>query len=181
MNMVGPKRLSLQAGAFALCALLLAACVDSSDPILTDAQSVFGPKFQLQFFSLRKGVAYDPERATYVWNGTHYIHASGGMDDVRAFSVHPFEGGDYIVQSVPGERERTTEYALLHTLADGVYLLTPVDEDDADNATRAANCRKVGQSSCRIETQAQLFALARASAARRKDTGGLVIRLPDHD
>ena len=69
----------------------------------------------------------------------------------------------------------------MHRLVDGVYLVTPVDEDDADPATRAANCRGGGKLSCHVETQAQLFALARASAAKRKDGGGLVIRLPDRD
>jgi hypothetical protein len=32
---------------------------------------------------------------------------------------------------------------------------------------------------CRIETREQLFAFARATAARRKTDGGLAIRLPD--
>jgi hypothetical protein len=32
---------------------------------------------------------------------------------------------------------------------------------------------------CRIETRDQLFAFARATAARKKDNGGLAIRLED--
>jgi folylpolyglutamate synthase/dihydropteroate synthase len=172
---------ALRAIAVVLCALAVSACVDSAAPILTDAKPVFGPTLRVQLFSLRKGTAHDPEQATYAWDGAHYAHAAGGMSDVKAFTAHPFDAGDFIVQSVADEHDRRTEYALMHRLADGVYLVTPVDEDDADAATRAANCREIGKFSCRVETQAQLFALARASAARRKDSGGLVIRLPDRD
>lgn len=165
----------------ALSALFLSACVDSAAPILTDAKPVFGPTFRMQAFSLRKGFAREPEQATYTWDGKNYAHAAGGMADIKAFTAHPFEAGDFIIQSVADERDRRTEYALMHRLADGVYLVTPVDEDDADAATRAANCGKGDKYSCRVETQTQLLALARASAAKRKENGGLVIRLPDRD
>jgi hypothetical protein len=66
-----------------------------------------------------------------------------------------------------------------HTLVPGVYQVVPIDENDADDATRAANCARRSGSSCRVETREQLFALARATAAHRSDNGGLVIRLPD--
>ena len=49
-------------------------------------------------------------------------------------------------------------------------------------ATRAANCGKGDKaktSACRIETRDQLLAFARATAASRKNLGGLVLRLPD--
>ena len=163
----------------ALCALSLAACVDSSGPILSDSQPVFGPRLKLQLYSLRKGYARDPERATYTWNGALYVKAGGGTHDVAAISVHPFEAGDYIIQSVPANKALNTEYAVLHKLADGVYLMIAVDEADADEATRAANCKHPGGAACRIETREQLFAFARATAARKRDDGGLVIRLPD--
>lgn len=163
----------------ALCALPLAGCIDSSRPILADAEPVFGPQLRLQFFSLRKGFAHDPEQATYRWNGGLYAHAGGGMKEITAFSVHSFEAGDYIIQAVPAKRVAVTDYALLHKIAEGVFQVIPIDEEDADAPTRTAYCTKADKSSCRIETREQLFAFARATAARRKDDGGLVIRLPD--
>lgn len=156
----------------------LAGCIDSSSPIMADAEPVFGQKLKLQFFSLRNGLAHEPEQATYAWNGSLYAHTSGGMRDVSAFSVHPFEAGDSIIQVVPAKRARATEYALLHKLAEGVFQVIPIDEDDADAATRSAYCEKAASSSCHIATREHLFAFARATAARRKDDGGLVIRLP---
>lgn len=167
--------------AAALCALSLSACIDSAAPILTEAKPLLGPTFNLQSFSLRKGVAQDPEQAGYVWNGAHYAHASGGMADIKAFSVHPYpdRAGDYIVQSVSAERGGATEYALAHALVPGVFLVVPIDEDDADEPTRAKYCQRTERSACRIATREQLLAFARATAARPADKGALVLRLPD--
>lgn len=164
----------------ALSALALAGCIDSAKPILTDAKPVFGPQLRFQFYGLYKGAAVDPEQADYVWKNGHYVHAGGGMKDTAAFSMHPFEGDDFIIQSVPADKEHRIDYALMHKLLDGVYHVLPVDENDASEAVRKANCRKTKDSSCRIETREQLFALARATAAKRHaDRGGLAIRRPN--
>jgi hypothetical protein len=163
----------------ALCALSLSGCIDSSGPILSDPQPVFGPHLKLQLYSLRQGFAHEPEKANYNWNGALYALAGGGTHDVAAFSVHPFEAGDYIIQSVPANKAQNTEYAVLHKLAEGAYLVIAIDEADADEPTRAAYCKHPGGAACRIETRDQLFAFARATAAKRKTDGGLAIRLDD--
>ena len=173
------RRLIVRAAAAALCALSLSACVDSVGPILPDVQPLLGERVRLQFYTLRKGFAEEPEQANYKWNRGRYVHTSGGLRDVSAFSVHPFEGDSFIIQSVAVKRPRITEYAVGFKLTDGVFQVIGIDEDDADAATRSAHCKKVHHSSCRIETREQLFALARATAARRKGEGGLVIRLAD--
>jgi hypothetical protein len=162
-----------------LCALSLSGCIDSGSPILVDAEPVFGKTLRLQFYSLRKGFAHDPQQATYRWNGALYAHAGGGMREISAFSIHPFEAGDSIIQTVPSGRARITEYAVMHKLAEGVFQVVPIDEDDADDPTRAAFCKRIDKSACRIETREQLFTFARFTAARNKDNGGLAIRLPD--
>ena len=163
----------------ALGTLALAGCIDSAQPILTDAKPLFGPQVRFQFYGLYKGAAVDPEQTDYVWKDGHYARVSGGMKDTAAFSVHPFEGSDSIIQSTPADPKRHIEYAVMHKLLDGVFHVLPIDEDDASEAVRAANCHKTKDSACRIETREQLFALARASAApRHQDRGGLAIRLP---
>jgi hypothetical protein len=170
--------LIVRAAAAALYALGLAGCVDSVGPILPDPQPLFGTPLRLQFYTLHKGSAQEPEQATYQWNGARYTHIGGGMRDISDFSVHPFEGDNFIVQSVAAKRPRITEYALAHKLAEGVYQVIAIDEDDADVQSRAAHCKKADDSGCRIEKREQLFAFARATAARRKGEGGLVLRLP---
>jgi hypothetical protein len=171
-----------RAATVALAAMSLSGCVDSVGPILTDSQQIFGPKVRVQLYTLRKGYAEDPEQARFVWNGTHYVRTGGGLRDVASFSVHPFEGGDFIIQEVPVKRPHITEYALLHKVADATYQVQPIDEEDADAATRAAHCGKGDKkdpSPCRIRTREQLFAFAHATAARKKQDGALAIRLPD--
>ncbi len=163
----------------ALSTLALGACVNSAKPILTDAKPVLGQHLSLQLYSLNKGYAEEPEQTEYVWKGTHYAHVSGSLKDVAGFTVHAFEGGDYIVQTRPKGLNDAVDYALLHPLVDGVYHAVVIDENDASEAVRGANCRKAKGSSCRVETREQLFALARATAARPRDRGGLAIRLPD--
>ena len=176
------RGLLVRLGLAALCALPLAGCIDSAGPILATAEDVFGPKLKVQLFTLRDGRAREPVQAEFRWNGALYERAGGGLREVAAFSAHPFEGGDYIIQEVPAKRPRISEYALLHKLADGVYMIWAIDEMDADEPTRAAYCGKgepKDPAACRIETREQLFAFARATAARAKPDGGLVVRLPD--
>lgn len=172
----------LRAGLAALWAVALTGCIDSADPILSSSQDIFGPKLKVQLYTLRDGRAREPTQAEFSWNGALYENAGGGMRDVAAFSVHPFEGGDYIIQEVPRKRPRISEYAVLHKLADGVYMVWAIDEMDADEPTRAAFCGKGAPNdpaACRITTREQLFAFARATAARNRADGGLALRLPD--
>jgi hypothetical protein len=174
-------RLPNSAALLVLACLALAGCIDSSGPLLTDSQPAFGPRLRVQLYTLRDGHAQEPEQAVFTWNGALYEHAGGALDDVSGFSVHPFENGDMIVQEVPRKRPRIAEYALLHKLADGVYLVQAIDENDADAPTRAAMCGKgdaKDPASCRIATRDQLIAFARATAARRKQDGGLALLLP---
>jgi hypothetical protein len=173
------KSFLVRAAFAALCALSLAGCIDSSGPILTDSKPLLGQTLRLQLYTLRKGYVSDPEQTLFTWDGKLYVHASGGLGDVRAFSVHEFENGDYIVQDVPVKHPDIREYALLRKLTDGVYLLRVIDEDDADAATRAANCGHADKGPCRVTTRDQLFAIARATAAKHYQDGGLAIRLEE--
>ena len=161
----------------ALWALLLSGCVDSAGPILTDARPLFGNDLRLQFYTLRKGFADETEQASFKWDGERYIHVAGGMNDVTAFTVHRLEGRAYIIQSAAAGRPNIIEYAVAHELTEGVYQVTPIDENDAAGTTRVRNCQRVEDSHCRITTRDQLIAFARATEARQKSEGGLVLRL----
>ena len=177
------KRL-IGGAAFALaCGLSLSGCIDSATPILKDSQAVFGDRPNFQLYGLRKGFAIEPERVTFAWKDSVYRRIHGGLRDVTAFSVHPFENGLFIVQSTSTKQPPMTEYAVMRKLTGGVYQVTVIDEADADDATRAAHCGKGEKNdrSCRITTREQLFAFARATAARQKDDGGLAIRLRDDE
>jgi hypothetical protein len=169
----------IRVAAAILCALSVSGCVDSSRPLVTDAQPVFGEQLRLQFYSLRKGIVDEPELATYKWDSGAYQRTGGGMTDVGSFSVYPLARGIFIVQSAAAKRPGMFEYAVARRLVDGVYQVIAVDEGDAGRVTRARFCRRTSDSSCRVETSEQLFAFARATAERRKGQGGLVLRLAD--
>ena len=173
------KSFLVRAAFVALCGLVLTGCVDSSGQILTDAQPILGPRLNLQLYSLREGHAHDPELASFAWNGKLYVRSGGGMKDVSSFTVHPFEAGDTIIQSSQLRHPQIAEYALMRKLAEGAYQVIAIDEDDADEPTRAAQCKHPGGAACRIETREQLFTFARATAAKRKTDGGLAIQLDD--
>ena len=98
----GVKSFLVRAAFAALCALSLcpAASIRPARSSPT-AQPVLGPKLNLQLYALRKGLARDPEQRAFTWNGKLYAHSGGGMSDIHAFRVHPFEGGDYIIQALP--------------------------------------------------------------------------------
>jgi hypothetical protein len=163
------------AAAIALCALTLAGCIDSAAPILHDAKPVFGERARLHLYSLRDGAAHEPDSVTYRWNGFRYVIPRWRLANLSAFTIHDFEGNDAIVQSFSPKGEKAIEYALARKLADGVYLVIAIDENDADEATRAALCTKAKSSPCRIETRDQLLAFARATAAKPHRGGGLAV------
>lgn len=164
------RRLVARAAVAAFCAISLSGCVDSAGPILPDAKPLFGERLRLQF-------ADEPEQASFKWDGARYVHAGGAMSDVTAFTVHPFEANSYIIQSAAAKRPHIVEYAVAHKLAEGVYQVIAIDQDDANRATRARNCKRASNSHCRVMTRKQLFVFARATAARHKGEGGLVLRL----
>ena len=67
------------------------------------------------------------------------------------------------------------EYGLARRLADGVYLLVQISEEDVDESTRTKFCTKTQDAACRIATPEQLFVFARATArqadGRRRPRG----------
>ncbi len=170
------KQITKIAGAVC-CAGTLAGCISSSEPMLTGAQPLLGQRLHLQLYSLRGGTAGEPEQATFVWNGKRYAYNEGNGKNLDDFTLHPFEGGGFIAQSVPQHGKTKVEYALVRTLVDGVYHVVAIDEEDADQGTRNEYCAKTGDASCRIGSPQALLAFARATAARNKTDGGLAIRL----
>src|SRR5437763_1038352 len=159
-----------------LAASLLAGCVDSAAPLLTGAQPTFGPTVRIHGYSLVEGRASGPDIGNFRWDGAQYRVVGRPTFDVAAFTAVPLGGNDLIIQSRSSRpRFKGIEYALARKLADGTYLLTAIDEDDADEATRAKLCVKSPASSCRLETSHALPAFARATAARPDPKGSLAV------
>src|SRR5581483_10696183 len=82
----------------ALAAAGLSGCVRSNAPILTDAKPVLGQQGQIHSYVLHDGGAHDPEVMNFRWNGSRYL-VRGRAEDIRDFTVYPYESRDLIVQS----------------------------------------------------------------------------------
>jgi hypothetical protein len=153
--------------------LLLGGCIDSMQPLLTGAQPLLGQRPRIEFYVLRDGAAREPKAETFAWRNDRYHPARGAASDIHDFTLHPFEGGDLIVQSLrPGY---PAEYGIARKLADATYLLFAVDESDADAATRDKYCGKAANAACRVATREAVLAFARASAAKPHSAGGLAV------
>jgi hypothetical protein len=155
----------------------LAGCIDAAQPILTGGQQLVGARPHFQFYVLRDGAAREPTAETFAWRGDRYVPVRGDTRDIGAFTLHAFEGGDLLVQSLrPG---KPVEYALARKLADGTFLLVAVDEADADDSTRAKFCAKEPDAACRVTTRDAVMAFARATAAKPHSSGGLAVLIAD--
>ncbi len=154
---------------------LLAGCIDSAQPLLTDAQPLLGRRARLEFYVLRDGMAREPAMTTFAWCNGRYVPVRGTASDIHDFTLHAFAGDDLIVQSL--RRGHPAEYGIARKLADGAYLLFAVDEDDADEATRRKFCDKSAGTACRVATREAVLAFAQASAAKPHPSGGLALLL----
>jgi hypothetical protein len=164
------------AGLFAGLAAL-SGCIEAAQPILTDAQPLIGARPHLQFYVLRDGAAREPTAETFAWRGDRYVPVGGDAHDIGPFSLHAFEGGDFLVQSLrPG---KAVEFAVARKLADATFLLIAVDETDADEVTRAKFCNKEAAVACRVATRDAVVAFARATAAKPHTGGGLAVLVAD--
>jgi hypothetical protein len=165
--------------------IALTGCISSTAPILGDAKAILGERIEMHMFAPRLDSSTPGESglrhqgvASLQWTGGRY-EARDRPDLVTDFTVHAFEGRDLIVQTAP-RAPRPIEYALARRLADGTYMVLPIDEDTTDEETRAKFCTKTQEASCRITTPEQLFVFARALAdnAEGRTDAGIVVIVP---
>jgi hypothetical protein len=172
-----PARRNFSAPVAALLASLLCGCISSPAPILSDANSILGEEGEIHFFSAPGAGAREHSVMAFQWSESRYVF-SGRGGSIGDFTAHPFEGRDLIVQSTGARAPRPTEYAIARKLADGVYMVIPISEDDIDDATRTRFCVVTQDASCRISTPEQLFVFAHATAAKDEEGGGIAVIVP---
>lgn len=172
---IAGRILPLPSLAFALCG-----CISSTSPILSDSHPLLGERGVIHTFTLSGGAAHEPGTVSFAWSGSRYV-LTGKSIGISDFTAHAYEGRDFIVQGTTTRPPRRTEYGLARKLADGVYLLLPINEDDVDGATREKFCTVTQDAACRIATPEQLFVFARAAADKPMEGGGLAVVVPRPD
>jgi len=169
------KRRRTTLAALVVClGLATSACVSSTEPILGDSGALVGDGGQLHLFDVEEGGTRNPRTYQFAWAGKRYV-ARGRPVEVSDFTIHAYEGRNLIVQARAQRPLRPYFYALARKLTDGVYLVTAIDPNDADEATRNRFCIKTRGAPCRIETPEQLFVFARATAAKETGRGKLAV------
>jgi len=151
---------------------LLTGCISSDGPILTDGQPLLGKEPHLLFYVLRDGTAREPSAKTFRWQDGRYVPVGRSAKDIGPFTLHAIEDSDLIVQTLSAGKP--VEYGVARKLADGVYLVAVVDENDADAATQNKFCQKPPGAACRVNSREAVLAFARATAAK-PHAAGLVL------
>jgi hypothetical protein len=165
--------------AVALAPFALTGCINSSAPILGDAKAILGDRIQVYLFSATtKDGTRDHTTAVFEWNGSRYLPLGTAAGDWSEFTIHPYEGRDFVIQTRQQRGAKATEYALARRLSEGLFLIIPISEEDADEPTRDRFCTKTQDSPCRITTPEQLFVFARATAAKDEEMGGIAVVIP---
>jgi len=157
-------------------ALALAGCVDSAEPLIGDAQPLFGPDVHIHLYVLGEDQASGPDVSAFHWDGHEYRLVGRPGFEIASFSATALAGNDLLVQSRSTRPQiKGLEYGIARKLAPGVYMVRAIDEDDAEAATRAKFCATGGSDSCRVTSREALLALAGATAAKPELKGSLAI------
>jgi len=171
MTMISPK-----AAVAIVVAALLGGCVDSAAPLITAAQPVFGPDVTVHLYVLGESSATGPDIGTFHWDGREYRAVNKPTFEIAAFTAIPLGGNDLIIQSRSTRPQiKGVEYGIARKVAAATYIVSAIDEEDADPSTRAKFCAVGGSDSCRVATQEGLLALAHAAVAKPERKGSLAV------
>jgi hypothetical protein len=172
-NSIASRALKRILNAAAILSMLaLGACVDSAEPLLKDAEPILGQKLRVHMVPVGKEQT-DPlgEILAYAWNGARYEPVSRSKGTQQPFTVHYFGAQDYIAQGFPTPDTvvDTVTYALVRKAAEGVYVMSPIEEKDLDEDTRAKLCDPGIIYTCRISSAEALAQMARATARAQRE------------
>ncbi len=175
-----PAKLRTWRALAVLAALAVGGCIDSDAPLLTGTQPVLGPRLRVHVYTLKDGPASGPDIGPFRWDGTQYRVVGRPTMDIASFTLAPYRGDDLIVQARNSRPQvKGVEYALARKVANDVYLLSEISEENADDATRAKFCTKNQWSLCWIADRAALMAFVDATAAKPDPKGALAIIVDD--
>jgi hypothetical protein len=177
MNFFWQQAAAIRAGGIAIVCAALAGCISSTAPVLSDAGAILGERGQMHLFGAITDGTRDHKLASFRWSGSRYVLSGSGIG-ISDFTAHAFEGRDLIVQARGARAPHPIEYAIARRVADGVYLLGAIDENDADDTTRERFCTKALDASCHISTPEQLTVFAHATAAKELDGGVIAVVIP---
>jgi len=161
------RKVLITLAATVTAALALSGCVESQMPLMTEAKPLLGQQFEVHLYeSFVDGKANDFHTSVYQWKDGQYVRGSGLARDAKRFVAQSLAANDFLIQSSDDDG-KVFYYWIGRKLAVGVYSIFPLNETDADMATRNAACGvNQPEGICRVRNYDQLVALARATAAK---------------
>jgi hypothetical protein len=153
-----------RAGLLSVATLSVASCVASGKALVTDAKPTMGSQFTAALFrKFEDGRASELRTSTFRWEDGAYVSVSG-PEDLRRFASMPLQGSDIIIQG-SGPKGKLFTYWLGRKLAEGAYLIEPLDETDLAAANKPALCAKhESKGFCFVDTTDNLVTMAEATA-----------------
>ena len=173
------KRIAFVA-AIAFAGSTLAACVASEGPLLSDAQPVLGRQFAAQIYRrFDSGKAGELKTAKFRWKDGTYVKDGADVSTLTRFVSEPLQGDDTIIQGW-NATGKLYSYWIGRKVMPGAYVLFPVDEANANNATQNQVCTEAQpQGFCIVKTHDQLIAMAMATARAPIKNGEIAIIVED--
>ncbi len=158
--------------AVGLLALGLGSCVISDKPLIVGTKPIFGDRFDAVLFrDFTEGAGYSAQKVGYHWSDGYYLRASAGGKHVVRFAAEMLSATDFLIERSQDDRAagqaKLFTYFIARKVADGAYLLAPLNENDLSAADREAMCDKdQPEGFCSIKDHDQLMTSARATEGK---------------
>lgn len=148
-------------------ALALSGCIQSPVSLITDAKPLVGEVFEAHFYqNFVEGKAESVHKAVYHWKDGRYMRVGGPANGVQSFVATPLDGADFVIEG-RGESDGNYAYWMARKIVDGVYLIVPINEDDADEITRTKSCSQSALTGfCVVKGREELMTFAKAVASK---------------
>lgn len=148
-----------------LASCLLAACVNSEQPLLSTGEKLFGDQFQLSAFAPHIGHdTFDPVKTSVLrWNAGRYVFVEGQGSNTTSIVAQSVGKDEILLQISSGN---SYDYYLARKIVGAAYQVVSVDDAGDDEATFKRLCVKISQPLCTVKTRAQLDAFVQAASGK---------------
>ena len=159
-------------GAVALLALFSGSCVISDRPLVVGSKPILGERFDAVLFrDFTEGSGYSSQKVGYRWSDGFYVRRSASGKYMVRFAAEPISDTDLLVERTqddrPEGRPKLFTYFIARKVADGAYLIAPLNENDLSVSDREGICGKdQPEGFCAIKDHDQLVTSARATAGK---------------
>ncbi|WP_158808967.1 hypothetical protein [Beijerinckia sp. L45] len=147
---------------------------------MSNAQPVLGRQFAAHVYRrFDGGKADELKTAAFRWKDGVYVKDGADESTLTRFVSEPLQGDDTLIQGW-NSTGKMYSYWIGRKVMQGAYLVFPVDETNAADATRNEVCMIAQpQGFCIVKTHEQLMAMALATARAPVKNGEIAVIVED--